>query len=374
MYVKAGVNIPKGDGDFLENPRPLLVYSRLLLHTFRKNMICKVQGIDMQELEQNVLEQYNMEISSTRKIRGAVLCETNKGLFLLKEITTSEKRIPALCELYTRLYEQGYHRIDYVVTNRNGEYISALDNGDRYILKKCFAGRECDIKKTREIFEAAGNLAKLHIIMRYELEHGIPEGTKTDEKYRRHNRELKKVRQFTRKVVPKGEFEFAFLKQFDQMYQWAEAAVEELDRSDYEKLYAEEMKKSGMIHGEYNYHNIIMTKEGIATTNFEKFRRDIQVEDLYYFLRKVLEKSGWKLRLGDGMLNAYSAIHPLTEGEMEYLKIRLIYPEKFWKTANSYYCTNKAWISVKNIEKLQTAIRQTEEKKMFLKEVFGFEL
>lgn len=261
-----------------------------------------------------------------------------------------------------------------MVTNRNGEYISALDNGDRYILKKCFAGRECDIKKTREIFEAAGNLAKLHIIMRYELEQGIPEGTKTDEKYRRHNRELKKVRQFTRKVVPKGEFEFAFLKQFDQMYQWAEAAVEELERSDYEKLYAEEMKKFGMIHGEYNYHNIIMTKEGIATTNFEKFRRDIQVEDLYYFLRKVLEKSGWKIRLGDGMLNAYSAIHPLTEGEMEYLKIRLIYPEKFWKTANSYYCTNKAWISVKNIEKLQTAIRQTEEKKMFLKEVFGFEL
>ena len=194
----------------------------------------------MQEFEQKILEQYDIEVSSTRKVRGAVLCETNKGLFLLKEITTSEKRIPALCELYTRLYEQGYHRIDYVVTNRNGEYISALDNGDRYILKKCFAGRECDIKKTREIFEAAGNLAKLHIIMRYELEHGIPEGTKTDEKYRRHNRELKKVRQFTRKVVPKGEFEFAFLKQFDQMYQWAEAAVEELDRSDYEKLYADQ--------------------------------------------------------------------------------------------------------------------------------------
>ena len=93
----------------------------------------------MQEFEQKILEQYDIEVSSTRKVRGAVLCETNKGLFLLKEIATSEKRIPALCELYTRLYEQGYHRIDYVVTNRNGEYISALDNGDRYILKKCFA-------------------------------------------------------------------------------------------------------------------------------------------------------------------------------------------------------------------------------------------
>ena len=77
------------------------------------------------------------------------------------------------------------------------------------------------------------------------------------------------------------------------MYQWAEAAVCELEQSDYEQLYQEEMNRSGMTHGEYNYHNIIMTREGIATMNFEKFHRDIQVEDLYYFLRKVMEKSGW---------------------------------------------------------------------------------
>lgn len=328
----------------------------------------------MQEFEQKILEQYDIEVSSTRKVRGAVLCETNKGLFLLKEVTASEKRIPALCGLYTWLYEQEEYRIDYMLANRNGEYVSSLDNGERYMLKKWYTGRECDIKKTREIFESAGNLAKLHIIMRHELEHELTEGIKIEEKYRRHNRELKKVRQFTRKAVPKGEFEFDFLKQFDLMYQWAEAAVCELEQSDYERLYQEEMDRFSMIHGEYNYHNIIMTKEGIVTTNFEKFRRDIQVEDLYYFLRKVMEKSGWKVRLGDGMLNAYSAIHPLTRSETEYLKIRLIYPEKFWKIANSYYCTNKAWISVKNIEKLQTAIKQTEEKKMFLKEVFGFVL
>ena len=328
----------------------------------------------MQEFEQKILEQYDIEVSSTRKVRGAVLCESNSGLFLLKEISTSEKRIPALCELYTRLYEQGYHRIDYVVTNRNGEYISALDNGDRYILKKCFGGRECDIKKTRVIFEAAGYLAKLDIIMRYELEHGIPEGTKTDEKYRRHNRELKKVRQFTRKVVPKGEFEFAFLKQFDQMYQWAEAAVEELDRSDYEKLYAEEMKKSGMIHGEYNYHNIIMTKEGIATTNFEKFRRDIQVEDLYYFLRKCMEKHHYDERLGYRMMRAYDSVNNLGKKERDYLAIRLAYPEKFWKITNSYYHSGKAWIPAKNVEKLSLSVAQTEEKKRFLRNLFAFQI
>lgn len=163
-------------------------------------------------------------------------------------------------------------------------------------------------KKTREILEAAGNLAKLHTVMRHELEYGITEGIKTGEKYRRHNRELKKVRQFVRKAAPKGEFEFAFLQQFELMYQWAEAAVCELEQSDYEQLYQEEMNRSGMTHGEYNYHNIIMTREGIATMNFEKFHRDIQVEDLYYFLRKVNgEKAGGSSGSEMAMLNAYFA-------------------------------------------------------------------
>jgi len=85
-----------------------------------------------------------------------------------------------------------------------------------------------------------------------------------------------------------------------------------------------------------------------------------------------MEKYGWKERLGDNMLNAYSAVRPLSENELEYIKLRLVYPEKFWKVANAYYHSNKAWMSVKNMEKLNLAIRQTMEKERFLKNVFAF--
>ena len=203
------------------------------------------------------------------------------------------------------------------------------------------------------------------------------------EEYLRHNRELKKVRKFMRSISPKGEFETAFLACFDQMYQWADAAVRELESSGYDRIYKESVENCCMTHGEYNYHNILMLQGDynyrkepaqIAVTNFEKFKRDVQAEDLYYFLRKVMEKHGWKVRLGDNMLNAYSAIRPLAKEDMEYLKVRLIYPEKFWKTGNSYYHSNKAWISAKSIEKLSVAIRQTEEKRRFLEEIFSFHL
>lgn len=333
----------------------------------------------MQEYEINsILEQYDIAVSGTHKTRGAILCDTDKGLLLLKEVVISKTKIPALLELYGSLENHGYMQADFPLKNKEGEYVSLTEDGSRYVVKCWADGRECDIRKTGELLKAAGNLAKLHLLMRGKTEHSAPAAGQMKEEYMRHNRELKKVRKFMRGVSPKGEFEFAFLKYFDGMYQWADTALHVLESSAYDGLYEESIENSHMIHGEYNYHNILMEQlpgtKFLMTTNFERFRRDVQMEDLYYFLRKVLEKQGWKERLGDNMINAYSAIRPISKAETEYLKIRFIYPEKFWKLADSYYRSNKAWISVKSIEKINTAIRQTEEKERFLNNIFSFHL
>ncbi len=335
----------------------------------------------MQDYDKNILEKYNIDVNSTRKVRGAVLCETDRGVFLLKEVTAPAGRILSLCSLYAHLMENGYDGVDYIEPNEDGEYVTECEDGKRYMLRRWFKGRECDLRRPAELLEASGNLAKLHMAMRMKLSQET-RGERLGKEYERHDRELRKVRRFVRSQTSKGEFEIAFLKHFDDMYQWAQIAGELLAGSDYERLYQESIERNCLTHGEYNYHNILMKGEDaygggaviLATTNFDKFRQDIQAEDLYYFFRKVMEKHGWKERLGDNMLNAYSAICPLSDREMEYLKIRLAYPEKFWKIANSYYHSNKAWVSVKNVEKLGTAIRQTKEKERFMENIFAFHL
>ena len=85
----------------------------------------------------------------------------------------------------------------------------------------------------------------------------------------------------------------------------------------------------------------------------------------------MLEKYNWKQRMCDGILNSYSEYNSLDKEKMEYLKTRLYYPEKFWKTANAYYCMNKAWVSEKNAQKLEICISQHEKKKKLLKDIFG---
>lgn len=342
----------------------------------RKNIECGMQGMVMLEYEWNILEQYEIDVTDIRKIRGAFLCDSGQGSFVLKEVEASEKRIPALYELYEYLYSQGCTGIDRIVLNRDGKCVSETEEGRRFLVKEWPAGRECDVRRPAELLAASGQLAKLHILMKHQMEHPVAAGTHLKEEYLRHNRELKKVRKFVRGIVPKGEFEFAFLKYFDQMYQWADAALQELEASGYGELYQKSIESGSMTHGEYNYHNVLILKQDghVAVTGFEKFKREVQVEDLYYFLRKVMEKNGWKIRLGDNMINAYSAIRPLKKEEIEYLKIRLIYPEKFWKVVSTYYHSNKAWMPVKNVEKLTLTIRQNEEKKRFLEEIFTFHL
>lgn len=339
----------------------------------------------MKENEMSVLEKYDIDVKSTRKIRGAVLCDTNNGFYLLKELKISQKRVPMLYKLCTYLEKMGCEKVDKIMPNKEEELISESDDGTRYLLKKWYDGRECEIRKEKDILEATKNLAHIHRILQSPLElcgegegeQMIISGEDLREEYHRHNRELKKVRSFIRRKVGKGEFELAFLKHFDKMYEWAEGASTHLAESKYELLLQESKKERTITHGEYNYHNVLMLQtvsNPIATTNFDHFKQDVQLADLYYFLRKTMEKNYWDAALGHRMLDAYSCIKPLDETDMEYIALNLSYPEKFWKAANSYYRSNKAWIPSKSLEKLEIAIRQTEEKKRFLETIFSFHL
>lgn len=335
----------------------------------------------MQDYELSILEQYPINVKCTRKTRGAFFCDTDQGLFLLREAGVSRRHAILMRHVGVYLYQEGNMRTDLPVANCDGELLSTSPEGRTYILKQWFRGRECDVRKSRELLEGTANLAHLHRFMGQippcpEPEEGgtpaRPEGL--EKEYERHNRELKKIRRFMRGQSPKGEFELEFLRYFDRMFDWARCAEEESKRRDFGKIWEASAENNTMIHGDYNYHNILVTAGGYATTNFDRCRAGIQMEDLYYFLRKAMEKHGWNVKSGDHMLDAYSAIRPLSDEEVEYLKIRLIYPEKFWKLADSYYCSNKAWVPAKNLEKLKTVVTQTEEKSRFLERLFSFSL
>lgn len=320
----------------------------------------------MGEKELEVLKQYEIDIKNIKKVRGAILCDAKQGLFLLKEMDFSEKRIPVLQEIYARLQAEGYGNIDCLVKNKEEGFYSKSAEDVKYVLKKWFAGKECDIRKESDILQAVSHLGELHQKLGLKCSEESFQREPLENEIVRHNRELKKVRSFVRSKVRKGEFEAIFLANFDMMYEWAERALAMLKELNLSQL------PWSIVHGDYNYHNILMTASGIATTNFEHFYYGTQIDDFYYFLRKTMEKNQWNVNLGHKMIDAYNKVKTISKEELTYIAIYMTYPEKFWKAANSYYRSRKSWMPAKSLEKMEMSIRQSEEKRIFLEEVLQF--
>ena len=160
----------------------------------------------------------------------------------------------------------------------------------------------------------------------------------------------------------KTEFELLVIGGFEKFYRQAEEAAELAVSLD-------TMPKSWWCHGEYSHHHVLLGTGVRAITDFSRMHYGIQVSDLYYFMRKILEKHRFNLRLARQLLDAYTAVLPLTRKEWSYLYILFLYPEKYWKQMNYYVNSNKAWIPARNIDKLKALESQFEARNLFLKEL-----
>ena len=181
----------------------------------------------------------------------------------------------------------------------------------------------------------------------------------------KHNRELKKARTFIRGKQQKNEFELCVIASFEPFYQQAILAAEGM-----KKLYPGDGKgwteKYFICHGELNQHHLLMGRDYVAVTGFGRMHLGLQVEDLYYFMRKVMEKHNWDCGLGNGMLETYERVLPMSRVERECLYFMFLYPEKYWKQINFYYNANKAWIPSRNTEKIESLKAQEKNRKRFV--------
>ena len=317
------------------------------------------------------LAQYELTADRSARTRGALLCYTSQGLLILREFHGSEKKLKKQQELLLHLRECGMN-IDYFLQNSQESLVSRDKDQLTFTLQHWYEGRECDTKSRDDIIKSVRTLARLHILMKMEPVEEYRERSLRDE-YLRHNQELRKIRKFIRKKGASCVFEKDYLASVEWFLQRAQYAAELLDETEYDSLREQAWKEGQVCHGEYNQHNVLMLKgdnEAVAVTNFSRWNFDIQMADLYRFMRKILEKHNWNLNLAQEMLREYHRIRPVSKAEWQNLRVRFTYPEKYWKLANHYYSHKKVWISEKNVEKLQNLIRQRENWKDFGQKCF----
>ena len=316
----------------------------------------------------SLLDQYEIEVNRTWKGRGAILCESDQGLLIMKEYAGPVEKVKFQDYLLKHIKESGAVRVESILRTKEGEMIVYDQDRVAYIVKTYCEGRECNHRDQQECGQAVRTLANLHKVSDlsgYEILQEQPV-CHIEKEYEKHNRELKKVRRFLREKSQKTDFEIYLMKHYDYFLDIALQITEELQYYAYEE---DSYEFPIVCHGDYQYHNIIQTEAGIVLINFEKCVRDYPVRDLYLFLRKLLEKNNWSQTLGDMLLESYNRERSLTDRDYSQLYYRFAYPEKFWKIVNFYYNTGKAWIPDRNMEKIEKLFAQEREKQLFLESI-----
>ena len=318
----------------------------------------------MYQQREQLLEKYELTVKEISKGRGTVIADTDRGKVVLKEYHGSGERVGALA-LVLKYLKDWDGRTEQLLADREGNYFVSDDEGRRYILKTGVFGRECDTGNAGEVLAAVKKLASFHAALMEYREPGMeifqnPEHVFAGE-VRRHNRELRCVRNYVSRKKKKNAFEELFWSCFPGYFAQAQEVAE---------TYPAGEQNAGcccLCHGDYNQHNVIECRSNPCIINLEQMHWDEPVGDLTKFLRKVLEKNSWQQDLGFAMIRAYEAIRPLGESERQKLRLRLSYPARFWNIANHYYNSRKAWVSQRDIEKLRGLLEVENQRKEFLK-------
>ena len=354
-------------------------------------------GFPMDIKYQDVFKEYDFKITGTYRIRGAHIIETNNGPRLFKRLECSANQVEFEDEIQQLLLKKGHPYVDLYVRNSKDEIITADSRGNQYVIKNWNSGTESDLRKEEDVISSVTNLARLHVLLRgtcVNEKNGVSFKEKNlNTSFEKRLRELRRVRSYIRKKRKKHEFELCFLDCYDSLFAQANMANDLLKESQYNKLLEEAISNSNICHGNYTYHNIIFLDKKqrqiykkkqvnkqlcnnsyfqdrqIATNNFDKAVVGIQINDLYHFIRKTMEKNHWDISLGNKIIEAYDSTCAISKEEAELLYILLLYPEKFWKVCNHYYNGKKAWVPKRTTEKLADVNKQIISKDRFLKQL-----
>lgn len=344
-----------------------------------------------------VLKMYDIEVLRVIRGRGGILINTEKGMKLFLECVHPDSYYKREALITGALSNCGFVRVDTYMCNTSGDVITQDTDGRKYILKNWYDGRECNIRDIYDVTDTVRTLAHMHKCLVVAApyvkagEEKLKEESATDDEdilfrkraveplsaehigdaYVRHMKELKMARNYLKSKKKRQEFELLAYKSIGAFYDEAVRAVDIFDRKDIRERFLEIDDTFELCHGNFNYHNIILSAGEVCITSFDRVKKECQITDLYQFMRKLLEKYDWNIELAYKMIDEYDKVNPIRDTDLDILAGCFAFPEKFWKIINYYFNMNKAWIPPKSIDKLKTVVGQNDKRKEFIETLFA---
>lgn len=326
----------------------------------------------MREYNPQIMKAFGLKAKNVKKAFGSHVCDTNKGLKLLKSINMPVERLLFIHSAKEHLYTQGFSNIDrYMVTDHGLPYFEY--NKTIYVVKDWVEGEECDFSDEESVKWATENLACMHNASK-----GMKpmEGSQIwsrlgviPDAFDKHYKELTYMYKKVRKWSGWNDFDILFIKNYSDYIDDAFEAKETIRESGYDDLVKVVADEGYFCHDKYTNHNLQIQDNRMMIINFDNCCYKLPLNDLVRFFEKVMRKSNWNCQLGFKIIEEYDKYRKMSNAELKVLYSLLLFPDKYWRLSNQHYNKRRHWMPKIYDVKMNELIEKKALKADFLKQL-----
>ncbi len=286
---------------------------------------------------------------------------TEEGVYALKNSRLEEKRLFFIANALLALRRNGFRKFAHPIGVAPGRPFLRWQNG-RFCLSEWVEGEGCDFNTPRHLAAAAKTLGEFHLYSRNVASLAGSGGRISyftwPEKLASRGGDLEDFARIARSKKRPNAFEKIYLQTYGGFVEKARAARRLLLLSDYQRLAGEAAAVRGFIHYDVAARNFIIQGENAYLIDFDYCAMDLPAVDLMRLIKRAL-KDGYaaeeKLK---AILSGYQMKRRLTRGECQVVYALLLFPQKFWRLSQRYFCQEHTWPEETFCRKMESAVRE----------------
>ena len=323
-----------------------------------------------EDLAIQLMENYDLSFDNMIPFRdGFIIDPSGAHSLLIKKTDLSIDRIMFNHLAKTHLNCNGFSYTDRYITNKEALPYTVI-NEQVYVITTKVNGIEACFDNTYDISRTSISLASMHAASAggsYDLNKysfAIKDLGKLPDMFKHRINELKKFR----KLAGRGKsfFDYEYAKNAGYFIDEAERAISELENSKYNEIVKKTFSSQNICHHDLTSHNIILQNNITYITGFENCCIEVKEYDIANFIRRKMRRTGWFLSDAKIIFDNYRSVYSLDNDEMEFIKIILRFPQKFWRIVNKYYNSKRSWCEKGCLDKMKECFAEKDPLHSFL--------
>lgn len=328
-------------------------------------------SVPVQNVIADVLDQFGLKLRDFQPIRKIWRVKTDAGYKYLKKSKLGPAELEFIYEALEYLYASSFPSVLPLTLSQNGIPF-AERQGELYVLTDWVFSREVDFGILMDLRRASRFLAEFHLKSQgFSPSINLPARTawlNWPSKMELRLRQMDHFQQLALSEQDISDFSRLYLSYFDYYRSQGEVAYQALMCSSYLKVATTAAANRSFCHHDFSARNLLHTfDDRFVLIDFDYSLLDLRIHDLINLIVRNLKHSDWDLELCRFILKEYHQVAPLTEEEIEVMRILLVWPHDFWQVGLQYYYEKLPWPKERFFKKLESKIKDRLEREEFLR-------